>query len=530
MIKKIKKIFSFPLQLKDTQKLEKKEIEFCEYFKSINKKTPEASDVVLLQCVEDPFYLAIFGQIISSMRQTRDIRAEQILVNSFRVGESASINKFFSYRLVTRLLKRKWSKLYQSFCDEVAYDHAGLQHPISDITDLYRSYKCWKAIKTKDQLIGLTIKRILVGDLVNDTYLRYKPAATVNLVKRDIYLWIIIWQAYRNIRRGEWYFAKVKPQVYLTSYSTYVNHGIPVRIALQAGVRVFTIYSNLQQFAKQLSDKDIVHTKNPDNYAADFLKFNDQETKLAMAEYALSQRIKGVIDSSTAYMKRSAYAETDTLVPDVKGAAVIFLHDFFDSPHVYRNMIFPDFWEWICFTIDQLEQSGIRYFVKPHPNQIGLSSEVMRSLKESYPDLLLIPSDITNKQLVEAGMACAITVYGTVGHEMAFLGIPTIASANHPHASFDFCITAKNKQEYAEALSKINAVSFDIPRMKQQSLMFYYMHNLNLSREEKEFNDAVLKFRMDSAEDKTCLVTSLKHIAQLQSYKGYISRLSHNDL
>jgi len=525
MVKKIKKLFLLPSQFSDMRELDGTEDELFQYFNSINPKKSRSKDIVLLECVEDPFYFGLFGQVVSSIKERQDISAQQILVNSFRVGESVSLNKFFFYGFLTRLLKKKWCKLYSSFCDSVAYDHTDLSHPMDDIIDLYRSYKCWKSINTKDELIALKIDSIAVGDLINDTYLRYKPAPTVNLSVPDMYLWSIIWQTYRNIRRGKRYFSRVKPKAYLTSYSTYVNHGIPVRIALKSNVPVFAISSNLQQFIKPLSENDTVHTKDPDNYASDFNKLNDQEEKLAQAELALNQRITGSIDNSTAYMKKSAYAQTDIPVPDVSRAVVIFMHDFFDSPHVYRSMVFPDFWEWVCFTIDTLKQANIKYFLKPHPNQINLSNNVMEQLKQKYPDMLLIPPDITNKQLVDAGIICAITVYGTVAHEMAFLGVPTITSANHPHSSFDFCINTKDKFEYADALKRSSSINFDKIEMKNQSLKFYYMHNLNLSDEEKQLNDAVLKLRFSDINDGNDMVQSLKQIAELSGYKQYIAKI-----
>jgi hypothetical protein len=108
---------------------------------------------------------------------------------------------------------------------------------------------------------------------------------------------------------------------------------------------------------------------------------------------------------------------------------------------------------------------------------------VLDDLQQRYSGLAMIPAGVSNKQLAEAGMACAVTVYGTVAHEMAYLGIPTIASAHHPHICFDFCRTAKSRKEYAAFLKHPAQIGIDKSTMRQQSLMFYYMHNLNLTAE-----------------------------------------------
>jgi hypothetical protein len=211
---------------------------------------------------------------------------------------------------------------------------------------------------------------------------------------------------------------------------------------------------------------------------------------------------------------------------------VIFLHDFYDSPHVYREMLFPDFWEWICFTIETLQNAHIPFFIKPHPNQINLSNDVLDKLQERYSGLAMIPSAVTNKQLADAGMACAVTVYGTVAHEMAYFGIPTIACAHHPHICFDFCRTAKSREEYAQFLKQPAQIDIDKPTMREQSLRFYYMHNLNLTTEMAELRDALMKFRImcEHASSEANLPQRLQNMTSLSGYQRCLEKtLTPND-
>ena len=418
----------------------------------------------------------------------------------------------------------KWERLYNSFCNGVGYRSASLR-PIGDLIDFYHAWQCWHNLDSKSALIKMAIDDIVVGDLINDSFLRFKPAPSVDL--KDLYLLILLWQAHRDVRRAKAYFARIKPKLYLTSYSTYTQHGIPVRVALNHKVRVYS-FGNYQEFAKELSIEDWVHTKNPDSYAKDFAEMDAQEMKLAIAETGLVTRLSGGIDSATAYMKKSAYAESGLEVPDVRNAAVVFLHDFYDSPHVYREMFFPDFWEWITFTIDTLTRLGLPFFLKPHPNQISLSDAVLNELRTRYPNLSIIPYGVTNKQLAEAGMACAVTVYGTVAHEMAYLGVPTIACTNHPHISFDFCKTAKSCVEYAELLQHIGNIKIGIEMMRRQSLAFCYMHSLNLTTEEKLLRDSAIKYQFEcnANKEESDLIGDLKQLALLPAFKQKITALT----
>jgi len=227
-------------------------------------------------------------------------------------------------------------------------------------------------------------------------------------------------------------------------------------------------------------------------------------------------------------MKKSAYTESGNTAPDVRDAMVIFLHDFYDSPHVYREMVFPDFWEWVCFTIETLKAANIRFFLKPHPNQINLSGKVLDELKQRYAGLAMISPGITNKQLAEAGMSCAVTVYGTVAHEMAYLGVPAIACAHHPHISFDFCKTAHSRDEYADLLRNPTRDVMDKIAMHRQSLIFYYMHNLNLNSEMKALRDAAMAFRMScETNDKALdLIGKLREISALPGFAATIEQVA----
>jgi hypothetical protein len=504
-----------------------RETEAYRYFKNARRPIAASADVVLVQCVEDLYYFGVFGRIICSLRERRPIRAEQFVLRSLQLGESKSLLRFVAFRLlINRLASSKWVRLYNSFCDGVGYRSTGLRFLVGDVIDFCRALACWRGLSDRAALTSLTIADVPVGDLINDSFLRFKPAPTVDI--GDVYLLVVIWQAHRDIRRAKDYFKRVRPILYLTSYTTYVQHGIAVRVALQCGVRVFS-FGNYHQFAKRLSLTDWVHTSNPDGYADEFSSLKDSDQKLKEAEEALSVRMAGGIDSATAYMKRSAYAKSGDPVPDVKGAVVIFLHDFFDSPHVYRGLVFPDFWEWICFTIDILNKAGARFFLKPHPNQIELNDLVLKDLKQRYPEVEMISPGITNNQLAEAGVACAVTVYGTVAHEMAYLGVPSIACAHHPHVSFSFCKTAKNKTEYAEALLQYSDINFNQLEMHRQSLIFYYMHNLNLSAEGKSLKDTLFKLRSNgdgSPVTHQDLSKLLDEISGLPAFVAYISSLA----
>lgn len=448
-------------------------------FFSSNKKLP----TITIESVEDPYYFCLFGALITKMSEDNNFRIEQYVPRSFHVNESKDIFRFIIYRASNFFLGQKWVNIYKSYAPYLGYKFIQF-NPIFDFIDGIYAIKLFRNIKTADDLVGIKIRNIHVGDLIIDTYLRFKPSPKINL--NDLYMLFIMWLAYRSVRRGFKYFLEIKPFLFFTSYSTYLQHGVAVRVALMTGVNVYS-FGNSQEFSKKLSSDDFYHTKNPTKYSEDFSKISDYKSCLQIAEQSFHNKISGKIDYYFSYMKSSAYVISEKNIPNVSGACIIFLHDFFDSPHVYPNMVFNDFWEWICFTIDSLDSRKINYFIKPHPNQISLNEQVLANLIHKYPSLKFISSKITNSQLVNAGIASAITVYGSVAHEMAYFGIPSIACARHPHITFSFCQTAKSKEEYETLIHRFQSPqNLDVVKMRRESLEFYFMHNLNLTAKESE--------------------------------------------
>lgn len=433
--------------------------------------------VVAVQGVEDPLFYGLFAALMIDLRRCLPVEGRLLLVRSINgaigTGALAAIARSLP---LNWLLTAQWARANRALVGRVAYRSHSLAHPLADLADWRRARALWRSLQSSDDIAGLEIDGVLVGDLVIDTYLRFRPSPSFRVA--DPFVCRILWQTLRDLRRARAFFDTVRPALYLSSYSTYVEHGVAVRVALGAGVPVH-VYGNLTTFGKRLTPADVYHTPDYSAYRAGFAQLDDQEACLAQADRQLSFRLAGGIDTATSYMKVSAYAGAGVQAPDVAGAVVVFLHDFYDSPHVYADLVFPDFWAWITFTIDTLAAAGIPFWIKPHPNQIALSQGALEELQLARPGLRILPKGITNTQLVEGGMACGVTAYGTVAHELAYLGVPTIGCARHPHHSFAFCRTARDRDEYAAFLRTPAASPLARDEMRRQALAFYYMHNLH---------------------------------------------------
>lgn len=434
--------------------------------------------VLAFQLVTDKCYFLLFGAISAVFQRSGRVSSELIVIRdtngAIGWGWLAKIKRAPA---LAWLICRPWINAYSTLNVSIAYRAANCGFHLSSFANWLKADAIWKSLQNGGKL-SLNISGIDFIDLLIDEYLRFRPSPKFNV--SDPFVRYLVWRLLCSYEQSLKYFSSTKPTWYLTSYTTYIEHGVPVRVALSIGINVWT-FGSLNHFGKKLALEDAFAAPDFSSYRITFENLDNKEEKIKEAEHALSYRLSGNVDEATSYMENSAYKNTDNEIKEnVNGSAVIFLHDFYDSPHIYPGLIFNDFWEWVCFTIEIFKKQKINFFIKPHPNQIALSEGALDLLRTKYPDAKWLAPNISNVELAKSGIVCGVTVFGTIAHELAYLGIPSIACSQHPHHAFDFCKTARSKYEYEDYLKECNTTFLSISKdeMRYQSLTFYYMHNL----------------------------------------------------
>jgi elongation factor P hydroxylase len=454
----------------------------------------QSGPLVAVEATEDVFFFGFFSALIADLRAAGPIKTDLLqtytLCRTLGTGFRA---RAVRSAWITSALDNKWAYVYGCAIGGGRYVTRRGANCSSGAKA--RALELWAQIKQGQRPEELCVDGIQIGDLVIDSFLRIKPAAHFDA--SDPFVYAVILQAIQDVLFACRYFRENRPLLYLSSYTTYLEHGIPVRAAVACGVPV-RVYGEVSAIGKELTADDMFHMPTPTRFKRlfDMLPASSQSVAMRQANAHLGCRFAGGRDPGNYYMRTSAYVSSHQEVPDVQGAVVIFLHDFFDSPHVWPDLIFQDFWEWICFSIESLTVRDAPVWVKPHPNRIPLNEAVLKELARRYPQVRFIDSRVTNKQLVEAGMRCGVTAYGSVAHELAYWGIPTIGCARHSHVSFGFCRTARSVSEYRHLLQTADSAPLNAVEMREQALAWYYMAHLSGGAQDVEFRAAVAQFRM----------------------------------
>ncbi len=347
----------------------------------------------------------------------------------------------------------------------------------------------FSGLRTKWDVLNIAIDGVVIGDLIYDTYLRFFTTATVEL--RDPRLRKLIYEAVIISLVAKDYFARNKVVGVFPDHTVYIKCGILVRVAFAHKVPVYILPYNphfyILQLDPELSEGMTNVTKRWSYYKYkqifELLPAEQQQAGREKAKAALEERLSGKIDTRV-LVGHSAYGEASAeriLGTSDKPKILVLLHDFCDSVHCFREMLFPDFYEWVHHLLARAAETDFEWYVKPHPNSMTSEAKnvtnaaVIAELQRRYPKMILLDAAVSNRQLVEEGVSAMFTVHGTAGHELAYLGVPVVNAGDNLHVAYDFNLTPKTVEEYDALIAR--AGHLDRAGIRQDEVAeFYYMH------------------------------------------------------
>jgi hypothetical protein len=378
------------------------------------------------------------------------------------------------------LLKKKWVTLYRI---------AGISKclNLTNSEFFFKKKKKFFGNKTElnnQKILNLKFKRILIGDLIYDTYLRFRNSPTINF--KDKFINYLIFKCHEVIEDLQQLFKKYKPEIYFTGYCTYLQHGLPVRYFLSKKLKVYSGKNNIQ-LNKKLSQKHFYHHPNHKLFKENFNKMKNKNNIIKLSKDHLKLRYNQYSNLIPQYLKYNPYKKNRILekkylkkLKEVRG--VLFLQNFHDAPHSWGKMIFPDFYTWCIYTLNLIRKYRLPIAVKPHPNEkffvnVMKMPNIIDKLKIKYKDLIWLDSKLSN-QFIFKYIKFGISASGSILYELALFNKIAISCGDHPGRYFNFCNEAKNQNEYRNLL--INYKKLKKKKIKKNDLyVFNYMYNLD---------------------------------------------------
>jgi len=464
----IKKIYNFNLFI-DTQKITEIQKQFgiaLSVFRSIH---PSKNGILLTQIVEDyesTIKLAAASKVIADEKKltihTYDVHIHKSI--GWADENQNTFDRFF--KTPKEIIHENFSKKTIFRNDEKYHDQKLVIKELARIR---------KEVNSREDLLKVQIDGLLVGDLIYDTYLRFFHQPTIFNIDNNVFQIVEI--AINIFYNFKLFLKNNNVKCIVNTFAGYIQHAIPVRIADEAGIEIFTMGSKsylIQKYDDKFPYCSINHTKfRPDRTLP--------EGAIELAEGILSTRLKGGVDPATYYMKESSFAVkpfikelTDKFNEKARNI-VIYAHEFYDAPHINRKLQFPDLFQYLNEVLKNLvDLDDTNVFIKTHPGGMTGTKEVAIELIESFnaSHFHVLDETVSNVQIVHLRPDIVATARGSVGVEMSYFEIPVIALYDNPYVNFNFVHTCYDKETYFDILKGKEFVQS--PYSKTDIYSYYY--------------------------------------------------------
>lgn len=329
---------------------------------------------------------------------------------------------------------------------------------------------------SKRDLEEMFYRGVQIGDLIYDLYLRNSKKMTVDFA--DHFFRVRFLEVLEYFDKAYDFIEKNDVAAICVSHTVY-HFAIPARIGVSKGIEVFlvnheSIYRIDSKFPYAFTD-----FKEYKTLLAEFLA-KDIVPSRELARSRLNRRVSGEVVDMPYFTNKSPFSSEKSevsLKPKRKLRVLVLLHDFFDSPHVYGETFFPDFLEWLKFLENISIHTDYEWLLKPHPNALQDPTNQLREIFSHVSAFNFVDASFSNNSLKDLGIDVALTVYGSVAHELPYMGIPVInASLNNPHAEFSFSYTPDSLEKYRETLLDLENFRHEI--LMDEILDYYFIHYL----------------------------------------------------
>jgi len=411
-------------------------------------------------------YLQLFdgSQCIGLLRKG-DIRAE-ILWRSF------GVDKFYYYK--------PWS-----FLKRCKY--------------IYKSILILKNIKNINTFCKIRIKKIDIGLLSYDSFMRY----TRNPTAKEVNFKLILFFAEALFACD--FFEKIFHNQNITKLVQAETQFVPLNILFQnALLKKNKVYIGS---ASQLSNIRI-YTKFDQRFKAQGENFS----KKLFNEIFKNYKTKGIKLINKYYQKRikenfygADRADTSVVIKNSdknfisisksslckmfnwdkkKKIATIFLHIQTDGNYKHgRRRMFLDNHTWAYYTLETIKKlKNVNWIVKEHPHEFYYNtkfdfSSLVKDLEKKYDHIRWYPENFNPSSLIKF-TDLAITSHGTAGAEYPSFGIPSINAEKSGYRGLGFTLEPKNRIEYKNLLKRAHQINKLNKQKIEKAKIYLFIRNI----------------------------------------------------
>ena len=378
--------------------------------------------------------------------------------------------------------------VYKSFGTEKFF------YPTSNnqiIENTNKSFKYFnKKVKNLVDLENFKLKKILIGDLLYDTFLKkqYLIKPTINLKSEKflnfVYDFLTLFEIWHD------YLKNKKVKAIISSHPVYVM-GMILRIGKMNNIENYVLTYE-QLWKTNNKQPRLYYEVNNFNKIFKNLSNQNKSKLIKISKKKIKKRLSGYYSADYGWITKSpfGYGNKINIKKANKNIFVIATHDFVDSPHALGNALFPDFYQWLIFLCKLSKQTNDIWLVKNHPNfgneyspYMKYERDVTNNAVKKYNNIKVLDKNTTLNDLVKIKVDAIFTVSGTIGVDGALLNIPVInASKNNPHINYNFNIHPKNIKQLKDIILNFKKYKNKLKIDRNEIYEFYGMRNVFFSK------------------------------------------------
>ena len=408
------------------------------------------------------------------------------IANVLAIKYSANINAYPGYVLnkytldwkskikffLANLIPIKQFLIYASFGTKKFF-YPGINNYENNIAlKIYK--KQISILKKLDDVCQIKINGIHIGDLIYDSFLKFYKIPTIDLYSQQFKDFLL--ESIKSFIFWEKYLSRNQVKAIVMTHAVY-SGAMLTRIAAYKYPKIKIISGNSNSVCS-FNKNHMNPWLNFRNLRKEFSKLSSIEKKegLKLSKKMIEKRLRGVdnfdLNSAKKSPYNSEYQQRRIIKKNSNIKIIIAAHCFLDSPHIFGKFFFPDFMQWLNFLAKISEKTKYDWYIKSHPNFNPLTYNFLKKFVKENKKFTLLPLNYGHKQILKEKIDFALTVYGTIGWEYAYSGVPVInASKNNPHFSYDFNINPKSLSEYKKILLDLKKIKI---RINKSHIVEYY--------------------------------------------------------
>lgn len=400
--------------------------------------------------------------LINSFCEPASIIGYTFYANIIAKKNNARLVGFGSFNRVYQCIYRSFNVV--EFIDQIKYS--------KNVTSEINCESEFNKITNKRDLLDYEFHGINIGVAIYESYLR-EGKSTVDFFDDRLKELFIL--GIKMLAFWDEYFSNHMVKAVISSHDCYLQFDVVNRVAYKHNVTVFiptTMWCAKSRYPYNLYQiyKD---------YHTIFMSFdaNKRREALCWAKEQLDKRFSGEIGVGMYYSTKSAFLPINKAQQVMKKTnkikVLICSHCFFDNPHAYGKMYFPDFYEWLSYIGSIADKTDYDWYIKVHPDPLPGTVEKIKKIIKAHPKITLIDVDCSHLQLAYEGLDYVLTCYGTVGEEYPLLGVEVINASYNPRIAYDFNMHCLNINDYETILLNLKKSDYrcDVEKVYE----YYYM-------------------------------------------------------